>query len=201
MAYIQLPLGIRVALEYRVFGKIVVNVYHVTTTDPIVTIKLLDIAEIFESWWDVDMKVAMSLDIALEQVTCLNLDVPNGEKLTLIVSPAIPGTNPDPAVPNNVAIVGSFSTAKTGRSFRGRTYQAGLPETVVTGNNIPIATAAFLVTNYATLVGLLFAANVDLVVASFQSLGVPRAVGVATVVETVEVNTRVDTQRRRLTAS
>lgn len=198
MAYIRLPLGIRVAVEYEVFGKIVVNIYHVTTTDPIITLKLLDIAEVFEAWWDANLSDEFSQDIALTTVTALNLNEENGEKLTLVVSPPIAGTVLSDAVPNNVAIVTSFATAKTGRSFRGRSYQAGLTESSRTGNVIGITRATAIIAAYGDLVTLLDVQNAELVVASFQTLGAPRELGVATPVESISVDLRLDTQRRRL---
>lgn len=198
MPQILLPLGIRVSLEYEVFGKVVVNIYHVTTTDPIISLKLLDITEIFEAWWTDDLSTVMSPDIALTQITALNLNEANGEKFTLGVAPAVPGQEVGGAVSNNVAIVASLATAKTGRSFRGRSYQAGLPETYVTANNMTTSAAALIVGYYANLVTDLAVENTTLVVASFQALGVPRETGLATPVDSVSVNTRIDTQRRRL---
>ncbi len=198
MAFIRLPLGIRVALEYEVFGKVVVNVYHITTTDPIVTIKLLDIAQVFKAWWDASLSVEFSEDIALTTVTALNLNVPNGEKITLVVSPPLAGQVIGLAVPNNVAIVTSFQTAQTGRSFRGRSYQAGLVKTQVGENTIGVSKAASIVAKYVALVPLLSVQNAVLVIASFQNAGVPRSEGVGTEVESFSTNTRIDTQRRRL---
>ena len=200
MPYVRLPSGIKVVLEYEVFGKLVVNVYHVTTPDPIITLKLLDIAQVFKAWWDGSMSLAMSNSIELVKVTALNLDVPNGEKLELAVVPALPGQVLVPAVSNNVAIVVSFATAKTGRSFRGRAFQAGMPDDQVTGNDIDTATATFFVTSYSELISDLGIQSTDLVIASFFTEGAPRAEGVPTPVESVSVNTRVDTQRRRLPA-
>ena len=200
MAFIRLPLGVRVALEYEAFGKVVVNVYHVTTTDPIVTIKLFDIADLFEAWWATTIGANFSNEIALSSITAHNLNVPNGEKITLPVSPSIPGGSANASVPNNVAIVITLNTALTGRSFRGRAYHAGLTRAAVTGNNIDTILAASLVTDYIQLTANLAVANAELVVASFQTLGVPRAEGVATPVQSIAVNTRIDTQRRRLPA-
>ncbi len=198
MAYIRLPLGIRVALEYQVYGKVVVNVYHVTTSDPITTIKLFDIADVFENWFNISQKSAVAADISLVAITALNLDEDNGEKITSVISPAIPGTRAGTAVSNNVALVASLKTAKTGRSFRGRSYIAGLSEADVNGNGVDTVFAAGIVTAYTQLMTDLFASPATLVVASFQSGGVPRIVGEATFVDSVSVNLRVDTQRRRL---
>lgn len=200
MAFIRLPSGIRVAVEYEAFGKVVVNVYHVTTTDPIVTIKLFDIADVFEDWWANTIKTNFSDEIALTSITAHNLDVANGEKITQPVTPVIPGGSANAAVPNNVAIVLTMNTALTGRSFRGRAYHAGLTRAAVTGNNIDTTLAASILTDYIQLTANLAVANAVLVVASFQTGGAPRAEGVATPVQSFAVNTRIDTQRRRLPA-
>lgn len=200
MAYIRLPAGIKVALEYEAHGKVVVNVYHVTTSDPIVTIKLLDIAEIFEAWWDADMSGNMSDEIELFQITALNLDVENGEKLTLAVSPPVTGQIVGTSVPNNVAQVVSMHTALTGRSFRGRAYHAGLTSGDVDGNDVDAAIVTAMLLDYAALESDLDVIDTQLVVASFQSAGVPRAVGVATPISSFSATSRVDTQRRRLPA-
>ncbi len=198
MAYIRLPLGIRVALEYELFGKVIVNVYHVTTTDPILTVKLIDIAEIFEAWWTNNLAAEFTTDIGLTAVTALNLDVPNGEKITVAVTPPVTGAEDPPTTTNNVAIVASFATAKTGRSFRGRAYLAGLRELSIAENVIGVLKAADIVDDYLDLLTLLELANSQFVIASFQTAGAPRAEGVATDVQSVSMNTRVDTQRRRL---
>lgn len=198
MAFIRLPLGLRVGVEYEAFGKIVANIYHVTTTDPITTIKLFDIATVFETWWEFEMKENFSTEIALASISVQDLNVPNGEKVIAPVVPNIPGTDVGVAVTNNVALVVTLNTAKTGRSFRGRSYLAGLPRTKVIGNVIETATAAAILTDMVSLESLLSVQNANLVVASFQSAGIPRAEGIATVVESFAVTTRVDTQRRRL---
>lgn len=198
MPYIRLPFGIKVALEYQVYGKIVVNVYHVTTTDPITSIKLLDIAEVFEAWFASSMASAVTANISLATVTALNLDVENGEKVTLAVTPIIPGTRAGDAVSNNVALVASFATDKTGRSFRGRSYVAGLSELDVNSNGVDSVFATGITIAYMTLITDLLVENASLVVASFQSDNAPRAEGIATAIEAVSTNLRVDTQRRRL---
>lgn len=198
MPFIRLPLGIRIVLEYTLDGEPVINVYHVTTDDPISTLKLQTIAEVFVSWWVNELSQSLSHDMTLLGVSALNLDVDNGEK---VLVPALPVTSGGVAVaslPNNVALVVGMSTLRTGRSFSGRSYLAGIDEDAVTGNNIPIASAASLGLSFLELVVGLLAENTDLVVASFVADGVPRAEGVATEVTAFHVNTRVDTQRRRL---
>lgn len=198
MAYIRLPFGFRVALEYQIFGKVVVNIYHGTTTDPITTIKLFSIADLYEAWFNTSLASAVTADLKLASITVLNLDIPNGEKVTNVLVPISPGTRVGEALPSNVALVASFATAKTGRSFRGRSYLAGLSENDVSGVGVDTVFAAGIVTAFLAMITDLAVIDCELVVASYQSLGVPRAEGIATPVDSVSCNQRVDTQRRRL---
>ncbi len=198
MGFIRLPFGIRVSMEFTIGGKVVVNVYHVAMPDVVVTIDLQAVAETFANWWLVTQSGGFGDGVVLNSVSALNLDTENGEKLTYQVVPPKPGTIISPVLPNNVALVASFATAQTGRSFQGRAYMVGLTEGLVTGNDIDIGIAATYVGNFITLMTSLLAVGATLVVASFVSLGVPRLEGVATPVDSVSVNTRVDTQRRRL---
>lgn len=198
MASILLPAGIRVSLEFDIQGKVVVNVYHVTTTDPIITVKLLQIAQMFADWWTADLATRFSHDIALFQVVAQDLSIANGEKQTLTLAPAEQGVITAPALPNNVAYVVSHKTAKTGRSFMGRSYLCGIDDAGVVDNEITVGKAANIVSDFNELVTGLNTIATELVVASFVSGGAPRAVGVATPIDTIAMNRRVDTQRRRL---
>lgn len=195
---VTLPGGIRIAVEMAQHGKIVVNIYHVTTTDPIVTIKLLQIAQLFADWWTADLSVWLSNDLVLNSVTALDISIENGEKQTLPVVPGIPGDLVGMALPNNVASVVSLRTAKTGRSFMGRSFLAGLSEDFVSVNSITPGLAASFVDAFDELITGLETIDTLLVVASFISGGVPRVTGVATEVDSITMNLRVDTQRRRL---
>lgn len=201
MAFIRLPGGVKVALEFTVGGKVVVNIYHVTTTDPIVTLQLLDLAQVFKAWWEIQIAPNITDRVELFQVTALNLNEENGEKVTLAVIPTVPGTIVSDVVPNNVAAVVTLNTARTGRSYQGRTYLAGLAENEVVINTILGYRVVAILLGMQGLVPLLDAQNSTLVVASFQHNLAPRAEGVATPVDSFSMNDRVDTQRRRLPAS
>lgn len=201
MAYIRLPLGIKVALEYDWNGKVVVNIYHVITPDPITTIKLEDIATAFKTFFSAGLAGQVTSQISLFNITAMNLDEANGERISLPVVPVIPGLIGGDSVSNNVACVVSLRTAKTGRSFQGRNYVAGIPEQEVSQNDVSNLITGNLATSMLSLVSLLGTENAELVVASFKSGGVPRTVGIATPVDVIFINARVDTQRRRLPKS
>jgi len=198
MAFIALPGGIRVAMEFNLVDKVVVNIYHVTTTDPIVTIKLAVIAQAFADWWLFDQAERFSHNIALVKVTAHDLSIPNGEKHEEVISPPEAGGITEGPVPNNVALVASLLTVKTGRSFQGRSYLAGLAKSGVTHNSISATKSANIVANFVQLDAALAAIATQLVVASFVSEGAPRTTALGTPVTGVAVKLRVDTQRRRL---
>lgn len=198
MAPILLPSGMRVVQTFEYHGEEVINVFHATTTDPIDTAKLAAIGNIFRNWWNTDAKLAFSHDIALTLVTSLDLSVANGEKYEYPQIPPIQGSVATPAEPNNVAWVASHRTAKTGRSFAGRTYHAGVQIATVTNNDQSAAVTVVLAAAYVALNGYLSADNNTLVVASFYSGGVPRATGIGTPVTGTAINTQLDTQRRRM---
>ena len=198
MAFIRLPLGIRVAMEFDLDGEPVFNIYHITTSDPITTVKLTSIAQLFIDWWSSDLKARISDEMSLISVTAHNYNEANGEKIYLPVSPAVPGGSASPSLPNNCALVVSHKTALTGRSYQGRTYLAGISESQVTRSYIDSAAAGLMVGVFLALDTDLTTANSALVVASFVSNQAPRAVGVATPVDSFGVSLRMDSQRRRL---
>ena len=174
------------------------NIYHVTTTDPIVTVKLLQVAQMFADWWTADLSLRFSHDIALGTVIAKDISIANGEQQAITLTPPEQGFITSPALPNNVAYVVSHKTAKTGRSFMGRTYLCGIDEAAITDNDLSVSKIANIVGDFNSLVTGLNTIASELVVASFISGGVPRATGVATPIDTIAMNVRVDTQRRRL---
>lgn len=198
MAFIRLPLGIRIAVEYNWNGKVVVNIYHVTTTDPITTIKLETIANVFKDVFTASLMSFISEQISLSSVSALNLDVPNGERVIVPVVPTVPGSYTGDSVSNNVASVVSLKTALTGRSFQGRSYMSGIPEAEVSQNDLGTTIIVGIGNAFVALTGGLTAVDAILSVASFRAAGVPRGEGVATPVDSFFINKRVDTQRRRL---
>lgn len=198
MPFIVLPLGIKIVLEFDLNGEIVINVYHATSTDPITGIKLLTIAQIMVSWWIDTQSDSFSQDLTLLSVETTDISIENGERVTLPASPFTPGAVLVEATPNNVAQVVTFLTAKTGRSFRGRSYLCGIDKDSVTDNEISLTATAVLAANFAQLRTDLDVEGVTLSVASFYHNLLPRVEGVATPIDSFRINQRVDTQRRRL---
>ena len=198
MPFISLPNGVKVAMEFTLNGQLVVNVYYVTTTNPIITANLSIIAQVFRDWWINNLRGSFSSGIALVRVVATDASVANGQQSVVTLATPSPGGVASVPASNQVALVITDLTGYIGRSFRGRHYHAGVVAADVTDNNVDQARLTAILTAYSTLTTSLNAFQTTRVVASFQANGVPRAVGVATPVLQVRGNTRVDTQRRRL---
>jgi len=134
-------------------------------------------------------KQAASTTEKLVQISYTPLD---GATATVVITHADAGTQAPEPLPANVSLVITLRTTTRGRSYRGRVYQNGFNE----GSNIaPGIPSAGVVTgvnaqwnNFLTALG---GSGVSLVVASYF-------LATATDVAACTVDSRWDTQRRRL---
>lgn len=199
MAFVPVPNGIRVVLEYTKNSQLVVNVYYVTVGEPITTVNLTAVANAFLGWWGNEARLSASSALRLLNVQATDASVEDGVQVNVPVGTTIQqGARAGLTTPNNVAIVVSLRSQFTGRSRRGRNYLAWLTADDVDADNIPTTLAAQLVTRYVELQTRLSAVPAELVVASFVNNGVPRTSALTTQITGYSVNFRVDTQRRRL---
>lgn len=199
MAFIPLPAGLKVELKFTLAGELVVNVYHVTTELPLVSANLTNIAEAFITAWIADAAGVLSSEITLDEVIVTDVSVEDGLQVTVTTDLPAAGEVVQQSLPNNVALVISNRSDLTGRSRRGRTYIAGIPETAVQVNIVDVVTAGGLLTYHANLrTDLDVNHNTTLGVASYVSDGAPRTTALFTPFTNFIVNTRIDSQRRRL---
>lgn len=178
-----------------------VNVYHFWRPtlgwDPD---SLGDLAESLLSWENTYAKDRRSNQITCIGVECRDISVQDSFVVAVAAIPPIQGGGNTPVLPANVTLAVSLRTPFAGRSFRGRTYWIGLPEGSVTGDFVNASSAQNILTAVRALIDVVpQPLNAQLVVVSRFANGQPRAVGVATpVTSAILVDTRVDTQRRRL---
>jgi hypothetical protein len=137
----------------------------------------------------------------LDKITVTPLDEfasPPEEYLTGL---PLQGTSPIGALPGNVTLVTTFKTQFGGRSYRGRSYWIGLHEGDVFGNNVT-GEMRGIVEGFWELMRVLEPATGEatyqLCVVSYYANKGLRTVPVATPVVSVSTNTRIDTQRRRM---
>lgn len=187
----------RVAMEFSKNGQLVVNVYHVISNDPIVSANLTAIGTVFLNWWNNHLRATQVSALTLNNIVVTALNVQEGEQVTISgggTAGQVAGTD----TPNNVAAVVSHRTGYAGRTRRGRTYLAGILSSEVSNDTIPGARATAYISAFNTLRSFLNAENAYLAVVSYEFNGVARPTGIATAITTHIVDTRVDTQRRRL---
>lgn len=189
---------IKVALEYTLGGKVVVNIYHVKSPTPITTIDLETVATTFWNWWTANIKGFMTSDVTLQKIVALDLTDGDGTMFEYVPTSGNSGTASPPTVSNNVALAVSMRTGNAGRSNRGRSFLFGFPEAETTGNNIGGTAAAILAAEFAILLDDLNTAGYQFGVLSYYTANALRATPVFRTYSSFSVNTRVDTMRRRL---
>lgn len=200
MAFIPFANTLKVTLKYTMHGKVVVTIYYARKPTVVLTTDLPAIATVFKDWWATYFAANFSSNLVMSAVDVLDLTEENGAFHNETISPGVAGGILIQALPSNVALVASHYTAKSGRNFRGRNYHPGIDEDSVSGNTVDPLILADIIADYGLLSTDVNTAGFNLVVASRIKDGVPRVTGISTVQTSHLVNSRVDTQRRRLTS-
>lgn len=199
MAFQAVPNGIEVKFIGSQSGQPVINVFHVDNKAAVTPAALTAVANTFESWWRTNIRGGIVSSYSLDQVIATDISVANGNQA--IVVPASPRTGAvaTAAAAANAALVVSWRTAQIGRSFRGRTYVGGLPQSgFVSANTFDSVYAAGFAVSGATLITTLNSAGRALVVLSRYANGVLRVTGLLTEIVSVIVNLASDSSRKRL---
>lgn len=198
MAFIPLPNGVRIAMEFVQNGQLVVNVYYLTYPSPIATANLTALATVFKDWWFNTERANRSTALSLVQVVATDIRVAGGLQTAVVNAPPVAGTIAGSAAPNNVAACLSLRTGFSGRSNRGRKYYGGIVAADVADNDLGTTRVTNMLTSALTLRTNITTAGGEWVVASFFTLGAPRVTGVSKAISGFIMDFRVDTQRRRL---
>lgn len=198
MAFQAVPNGVEVVFNATQNSVPIVNVYHVQTPSAIDDTVLLEISEVFFDWWQTSCQAALHNSYVLNTIVAKDLSVANGhEVVTILTTDNTGGAGDDPAAAN-AALVLSWRTANTGRSFRGRSYMGGLPNAVLAdAQHMGTGETAAWATRAADLIDALETAGYVLAVLSRVAAGVQRITGLLTQIISVVVDTKLDSQRRR----
>ena len=202
MAFVAVPETAQITMVYTGPNQNrMVNVYHFTRPtlgwDPDA---LGDLAEAMLAWENNTAKTQRSNQIVCIGAEARDLSVQDSFVVSVAAIPPIAGSLTTPVLPANVTLAISLRTPFAGRSFRGRTYWIGLSEGAVQGDFVQSGTAQGILAAVRALIeDVPQPLNAQLAVVSRYHNGAPRGVGIATpVTSAVLVDTRVDTQRRRL---
>lgn len=167
----------------------------------------------FHDWANANLKNNLTAEASVTGLKVTRNEAAPGGPLVQIADAVgtypVVGTN-NSALPNNVTIAVEHLTAFIGRSYRGRTYQPGMPEAYVTlgaGANVVNSTGiaqildtwAQLQVKLETAFGLSETTKNSFVVASFVHAGAPRAVAIYNrVVSSVFSDLNLDSMKDRL---
>lgn len=201
MPTVYTPGTIKVAINYQLNGQPVANVIHVRK-NPVSAVTAADVqdaATTVSNWVVASLQAQQSSGMLLLNVTATDVSQAGGPQFITVTGTPEYGAQTGEVLPNNVAFVISFRTGLSGRSFRGRVYNAGLTADQVNGNQVTTAVADAFVGIYEQLAVDLADHDLEHVVLSTIADGVPRATGLATPITSyIYVDLVVDTQRKRL---
>lgn len=199
MTFVPVENVARFELVFTHNGIICENVYHVqhaasswTASDLSETCYQLVI------WWDNNIKARVSSNTVLTKIVATSLHTQVSPKIEYVTGLPLTGTKVGNALPGNVTVAVKWVTGNRGRSARGRSYHIGLCEDQVTDNLIDEAFYTALLSAYQALQPTIEDTFRSFRVVSLWSNKVKRTTGVTYRITGVSINSRVDTQRRRL---
>lgn len=201
MAFISIPLSVKVAMEFIRGGVRIILTFHFTKSTAWVIGDMQTLATNMRDWWINQYKVIQPTDIALSRITVTDLSTQFGLYHELNIDPTIPGLVASPSLPGNATLAVTLLTAQRGRSFRGRSYVPLLDELHTGGDVVTATHVTSILTVYAALVTQLQTSmpTVTWVVASRFANHQPRVTGIVTPIIAFKSDSVVDSQRRRLT--
>lgn len=198
MPFIPTPLGVKVSIEAVQNSIPVVNVFHVKTPSAPTITMLQEIADVFETWVQTTYRNRMHESWRCDRVVVTDVSVANGAQVINPLTTDQFGTNAGDPAAANAAVVVSWRTGLTGRSYRGRTYIGALPNSVlVTPQNVSVTYATNTLAAFTDLLDALETAGYVLCVLSKFANKAARLFGVLTEITGLIVDTKVDSQRRR----
>jgi len=198
MAFIPTPEGIEIVVHGAQEGIPVVNTYHVSAGGSPTDTQLQDAAEAVSSWMITDMIPYLDSTYVIQDVVATDISVADGHQFTDLSAAGYGGTIVGAPMAANAAVVISWRTARTGRSYRGRTYIGGLNNGILLDpHNITTVYAGHYATAGQSLIDILAVAGLVLSVLSKVADKVARVAGVLTEIVSLIVDTKVDSQRRR----
>lgn len=200
MPFIPTPNGIKVCMRFTKAGQQVCNVFHCMGPDPVTVTDLETIAGIFISAWTDHMQAVTTPDVSLDAVEVVDISTAGGIGIEYTTGLPLVGTSSGNATPNNVTVATKLLTGRTGRSYRGRSYNIGISTNNLGTGQQTISTALQTVLGafFAELISNLATSDYPLAVLSLFTGGAPRAAGVLTAITNVATNLVLDSQRRRL---
>jgi hypothetical protein len=199
MTFIPTSGAVRVDIQFVMAGQQIHNIIWCTRDSPWTQAQRDALNVAIRDWWNATGKAAFSSSIALSQITSVNQDSANAPASTLIVSPAVAGTQGGAAASNHSAAVATLRTDLRGRNYRGRMYLGGLAgDTLSDSITLAASRVAQLISVLGSLKTVIDGLGAIWVVVSHFVNNAPRVSGLKTPITAIAMDQYVDSQRRRL---
>ena len=200
MAFVPAPNTIQCDILFMLYGQRVENVVHVEVPGGVDAPTIQDTANEVGNWVEDSYLPYLSEQIVFLGVEAKNLSIEAGGVAIYNAAANTHGGVNGPAVPGGTAFCVSLRTAASGRSYRGRKFVPGVPESSRVGNQVTSDYAALMLAAFNDLIAVLTAVDKILVIVSRIADGVSRVTAVTTpVTSPAAVDLNLDSQRRRLT--
>jgi hypothetical protein len=198
--FVPFPLVAQLALIGHVASQEVVSVHHFLFGTTIGTSDLSDLNDSFWTAFQDNVLPLLSHLLVFDQMHSISLASNTAPSADKFVSSANEGGVNENPLSNNVALVISYHTALRGRSYRGRTYQGGIPITgAFSSTEVTSTFRNNLLAGYVAMFGDIFSdIGVRHVIASRIQGGSPLTTGIATNVNAYSADLALDSQRDRL---
>lgn len=198
MAFIATPRGIEAVLKCTQNGIPVNNVFNIDAGHAVTLTDLQNVAGILATWWDTTAYLYFHTSLVFSEIVVTDISVANGQQVTVVTVTHPAGVQGGAAAGANVALCTTWRTSHIGRSFRGRTYWGGLPQSYL--QDAQTFTSAALTNMSAVAADLrtsLQTAGYILSVLSKYANLVQRIAGLLTQITSIVLDSKVDSQRRR----
>lgn len=198
--FVPFPLTAQLAIIGHVAAQDVVSVHHFNFPTTIGVSDLDDLNNEFMVAWGTYIAPQLSGSFVVDQIHSISLASNTAPSADLFPTIGNVGTVPVNPLTNNVALVVSYHTALRGRSYRGRTYQGGIPISAAFSSVLCTTTYRDdLVAAYVDLFADIFTniAARHVIASRFQN-GSWLTTGIATPVNAISGDTAFDSQRDRL---
>jgi hypothetical protein len=199
MAFIPVQNCIQLYARFLQQNQTCYNVFHFYATDPADLAVHALIATTYKNWFFNEMRVNVSTELTLNALYTRNLADEFAGGIVFTTDLPTSGLDVRQAMPMNVTVAISWRTALIGKSYRGRTYHLGLTAGQVTDSSLNGPVLVSLQNAYTALVQDFIIVAHRMVVASRYQNKAPRpGGGIVTNIETVSIDSTLDSQRRRL---
>jgi len=198
MSFQAVPQTIRVEPVFTYDGQFVTNITHYRNEVPVDAAELLAFAAAWVADWTTLIRPNQPTNVILTAVRVTSLDTEFAPGIEYSAGLPVAGSATGVGLPNNVTVAVRLLTALRGRSYRGRTFHIGVRNTDVSNNLITTLFASNLTTGYNGMRSISTTQEYLQVVVSRYEGGVLRPEGISTVVNAVQVERVIDSQRRRL---